>query len=260
MPVCKGCGGSYDDGFKFCPYCGRTKPESESLKIQVSVSSEERWETCKICRRIYSESQGASSLASDYSGSGDFWAEAVRPSGNFFAGESPTFHNMSYNMSGSYKKEHNGGRYAHTFLVNQLVRNGWEAMGSSGEWWEIHFRRQAEGNYPKAWTVWTIVPQKVGVTRFYFSLQRAPLGHNKAPLEYGRSVEFKGGMFENTGDFTGGLGENVERKRIYESFIQKLVSAGFEQIDDSTNKTLRSCLTEDINKLWYYQVLLKREK
>lgn len=27
MPVCQGCGGSYDDKFKFCPYCGRAKPE-----------------------------------------------------------------------------------------------------------------------------------------------------------------------------------------------------------------------------------------
>jgi hypothetical protein len=48
MPVCKGCGGSYDNEFKFCPYCGRAKPESDPLKIQVNVTSNDRWETCKI--------------------------------------------------------------------------------------------------------------------------------------------------------------------------------------------------------------------
>ncbi len=26
MPLCQGCGASYDDNFKFCPHCGRAKP------------------------------------------------------------------------------------------------------------------------------------------------------------------------------------------------------------------------------------------
>ena len=35
MPVCIGCGGSYDSNFRFCPFCGRAKPEPETVKIQL---------------------------------------------------------------------------------------------------------------------------------------------------------------------------------------------------------------------------------
>ena len=39
MPICKGCGSSYDGSFKFCPHCGRAKPEPEVLKINVQVEA-----------------------------------------------------------------------------------------------------------------------------------------------------------------------------------------------------------------------------
>jgi hypothetical protein len=39
MPICKGCGSSYDGSFKFCPHCGRAKPEPEELKIKVQVEA-----------------------------------------------------------------------------------------------------------------------------------------------------------------------------------------------------------------------------
>ena len=43
MPICKGCGASYDDEFKFCPYCGRAKPDRIGLNnneknIQIGVN------------------------------------------------------------------------------------------------------------------------------------------------------------------------------------------------------------------------------
>src|SRR5690606_13626358 len=38
MPVCEMCTASYDDAFKFCPYCGRARPEPEVAYIDVRVT------------------------------------------------------------------------------------------------------------------------------------------------------------------------------------------------------------------------------
>jgi hypothetical protein len=38
MPLCQGCGASYDDNFKFCPHCGRAKPEPRSINLNVQVA------------------------------------------------------------------------------------------------------------------------------------------------------------------------------------------------------------------------------
>jgi hypothetical protein len=38
MPLCQGCGASYDDNFKFCPHCGRAKPQPESINLNVQVA------------------------------------------------------------------------------------------------------------------------------------------------------------------------------------------------------------------------------
>lgn len=43
MPVCEGCGVSYEDQFKFCPHCGRVKPEKaqnneEIAKVKLEVA------------------------------------------------------------------------------------------------------------------------------------------------------------------------------------------------------------------------------
>ncbi len=38
MPLCQGCGASYDDAFKFCPHCGRAKPEPELINLNVRVA------------------------------------------------------------------------------------------------------------------------------------------------------------------------------------------------------------------------------
>jgi predicted nucleic acid-binding Zn-ribbon protein len=33
MPLCEGCGASYEDSYKFCPHCGRAKPEKVEHKL-----------------------------------------------------------------------------------------------------------------------------------------------------------------------------------------------------------------------------------
>ena len=38
MPLCQGCGASYDDNYKFCPHCGRAKPEPEAINLNVRVA------------------------------------------------------------------------------------------------------------------------------------------------------------------------------------------------------------------------------
>ena len=38
MPLCQGCGASYDDNYKFCPHCGRAKPEPQAINLNVQVA------------------------------------------------------------------------------------------------------------------------------------------------------------------------------------------------------------------------------
>jgi hypothetical protein len=38
MPLCQGCGASYDDNYKFCPHCGLAKPEPEAITLNVQVA------------------------------------------------------------------------------------------------------------------------------------------------------------------------------------------------------------------------------
>ena len=38
MPLCQGCGASYDDTFKFCPHCGRARPEPQAINLNVQVA------------------------------------------------------------------------------------------------------------------------------------------------------------------------------------------------------------------------------
>jgi hypothetical protein len=77
MPVCEGCGGSYDDQFKFYPYCGRVKPK-DSIQINVNVSSEDVWESCEI--RLIKENRGFFKSADYY-----FEGTAIGPNGKYAA-------------------------------------------------------------------------------------------------------------------------------------------------------------------------------
>jgi transcription elongation factor Elf1 len=49
MPLCEGCGSSYEDTFNFCPHCGRSKPEPETIKVAVEVSSKRSIYDCPLC-------------------------------------------------------------------------------------------------------------------------------------------------------------------------------------------------------------------
>jgi hypothetical protein len=50
MPQCPGCSASYEDTFKFCPHCGRSKPEAPT--IQVRFQEERAFNACPVCNRI----------------------------------------------------------------------------------------------------------------------------------------------------------------------------------------------------------------
>lgn len=38
MPLCQGCGASFDDTYKFCPHCGRARPEPQAIDLNVQVA------------------------------------------------------------------------------------------------------------------------------------------------------------------------------------------------------------------------------
>lgn len=48
MPLCEGCGSSYEDRFQFCPYCGRAKPQQQQIKIALEDNS---GLACPFCRQ-----------------------------------------------------------------------------------------------------------------------------------------------------------------------------------------------------------------
>ena len=48
MAVCLGCGGSYEDAFNFCPYCGRAKPEPPKAKLERRKNKENRQSRSKV--------------------------------------------------------------------------------------------------------------------------------------------------------------------------------------------------------------------
>jgi hypothetical protein len=49
MPICEGCGASYEDTYKFCPHCGRAKPEPLKVNIEVDVSHKTSPYDCPLC-------------------------------------------------------------------------------------------------------------------------------------------------------------------------------------------------------------------
>lgn len=51
MPVCNGCGASYDSNYKFCPYCGREKPVPPKVEISLTVNEAPGNIQCPSCKR-----------------------------------------------------------------------------------------------------------------------------------------------------------------------------------------------------------------
>jgi hypothetical protein len=252
MPVCKGCGGSFDDSFRFCPYCGLAKPESEVIKVEVRVSSDDKWDTCQICRYIYHKEEH---LFGDDVEEGYFWADGIGLNGTFFAGESPIFNVVYQQDKKNYKWSviGNGSRPAHDFLVNRLIKNGWEPDGSFGEeWWQNKFRRPYGKEYPPSWTIGEIYLERSGFldTTGYFVIQSNPSGNIKQPVKRGKSKEFKAGF------------ENPERRQILEEFLTELQSQGYKLLSPSENKNLKDCshFLSHQTSVWYFQILIKEKQ
>lgn len=251
MPVCKGCGGSFDDSFRFCPYCGRAKPESEVIKVEINVSSDDKWETCQIRRYIYKEEQTYTDVNVEV---GYFWADCIGPNGTFSAGESPIFDVVYARDKKNYKWKvsRSGSTPAHDFLVNQLIKNGWEPDGSFGEeWWQNKFRRPYGKEYPPSWTTWEIDFEEKGNAGYFVTLS-GPSGNKEEPVKRGKSKEFNTrflGLF-------GGAGR-PERKQILEEFLAELKSQGYKLVSPSENKNLRKCRD---NQAYFFQILTKEEE
>lgn len=237
MPVCKGCGGSFDDGFKFCPYCGRAKPESEAIMIEINVSSDDKWEICQTRQYTYiSDNERNGEVHAGY-----FWADGVGRNGVFNAGESPIF-------QGS-----NGSKLTHDFLVNRLIKNGWEPDGSFGEeWWQKQFRRRYGQEYPPSWTTWEICLESGMSNTGYFVIRGCPSRNEKKPLKRNKSREFKTSFF-------GWANENLEKRQILEEFLTELKSEGYKLVSSSENESLKKCYWEEWQDLWYFQILTKEE-
>ena len=49
MPVCEGCGASFQDEFGFCPHCGRAKPETPKIQLDVNISPRKTPYDCPLC-------------------------------------------------------------------------------------------------------------------------------------------------------------------------------------------------------------------
>jgi uncharacterized protein YjbI with pentapeptide repeats len=42
MPLCDGCGASYENSFKFCPHCGRAKTEPQKIIVEHVIQESDR--------------------------------------------------------------------------------------------------------------------------------------------------------------------------------------------------------------------------
>jgi hypothetical protein len=255
MPVCQGCGGSYDDKFNFCPYCERAKPEP--LKVEVNISSiTEKMEVCRIDRRYDNRDKFLT---------GYFYAEAIDPNGKYLAGESPLFREVQ-TIGPHQKMSNSGAGIAHTFLVNQLTRDGWEAIASNGEWWQTQFRRRADGNYQKSWTLWWTSLLLPG-SNYCFALNGFKSTTKTQGFEtfiYEKSIEYKWRL-----NLISVIGMGISKQKIkkekdeilqnLEKFVRKLANDGFEPVDYDLNEQLKKCLiAENPNSTLAHRILLKR--
>ncbi len=142
MPVCQGCNGSYDDKFKFCPYCGKSTPESTTINI--NVSSDDVWETCEIYF-----AQGKKTIwKTEYL----FIATAIGSQGRYNAGRSDIlnsddFLNLNLKLKIRVVEEGivpdiNNSRPEFDALIKKLIADGWQPLGRGQEWYSERFRRK----------------------------------------------------------------------------------------------------------------------
>ncbi len=162
MPICEGCGGSYDNQFKFCPHCGRAKPEPATLNI--NVTSDDVWETCEI-NLAYNFEEFSGGLRKLYGVSKVIWrfeATAIGPQGRYGAAWSEILQPLK-NGIGDYTSKYpnvrldskkpdiepsidelirNNCRSKVDNLIKKLVTDGWQPIGRGQEWYSERFRRK----------------------------------------------------------------------------------------------------------------------
>ncbi|MBU1683783.1 hypothetical protein KJ742_07640 [Patescibacteria group bacterium] len=251
MPICEGCGGSFDENFKFCPYCGRAKPALTPLEVNLNISLKDVWETCRIYMAIW---DGAVSYI-EY----QFYAEAIGPNGKYIEGESPTFRKFLMDQA-TADKGYIASEPAHRFLVNQLISDGWEAIPSGGQWWETQFRRRVIVENLKPWELWILKyesnPHKKWLSMI-FTLSRIN-GTKKIRgkdypeyVFYGQSREFKGKVI---GSF-----RSEESLCVLEEFTSQMTKEGFIPVSQAVNEQLKKCLCEKTDILWFYRCFIKRK-
>ena len=144
MPLCEGCGGSYDDKFKFCPHCGRAKPEP--VTININVTSDDVWETCEICL--------VSDKKSIFKTEWRFEATAIGAKGRYGAGwsEPLNFNRIYANEFGDYHFDDDYSIILHRkncqpkldVLIKKLVSDGWQPIGRGQDWYSERFRRKVK--------------------------------------------------------------------------------------------------------------------
>jgi len=254
MPICQGCGSSFDDQFKFCPQCGRAKPEP--LKIQVQVNLEDKWETCRITWREYK----AGDIHHSYrTGFCEFFANALGANDSYLAGDSPLYQVSSGLTS---KDEFDGTRPCHDFLLKYLARDGWEDPNQMNLWWDIQLRRRLKADNPKPWKVW-VVGHTGGLKQHHFCLMRTGRESRDYFQYVGESAGFKKGFFEYE------LDETPERRQIFEEFKQQVIADGYQPVDPEDNESLKLAFNHGTGgsmhftslfttNMWAYQVFLKR--
>jgi hypothetical protein len=135
--VCQGCGASYDSTFKFCPYCGRAKPEPEVIHLKVE---DVQYEVCEI--EVCIEPGFYNFLQSLFGAvqRGYFEAIAVGPRGRYSAG---LISGVMYDANHpDFLRQLN--EKCLDQLVGRLTSEGWEPVSRGEHWYSYRFRRMVQ--------------------------------------------------------------------------------------------------------------------
>jgi hypothetical protein len=88
MPVCKGCGSSFEEKFQFCPHCGRAKPEPEQVKILIHDPSGLACPYCQHADRVEKVSAIISAQTVSIKGQSRGTSVGINLDGNLTVGNS----------------------------------------------------------------------------------------------------------------------------------------------------------------------------
>lgn len=156
MPVCEGCGGSYDKSFNFCPYCGRAKQELSDINLNVNISVENNKKMIQGRVYLLTVSKGNWSIFKFKRKQCQlkFIAQTFPPEKATIA-ESPIFlgdcfENPVFFKNSDDDKEWPGSREksleSYVYLLQVLKNNGWELVQNINAdkwlfWSEFIFQR-----------------------------------------------------------------------------------------------------------------------